>query len=389
MNKIQINKKGNSTFIMAFVPFGSYYEDLKEKGVAHFIEHMCFKGTETRTRKDIDRAIEGRGGDINAFTDYEITAYHCTVANQYKKEAIEIIKDMITNPIFPKKEVNKEREVILQELNTYKDSPNQIIYEISNGLFYPKDNGFNCSIIGTEKTLHNIKREHLVSNFETHYYNPTMIIVGDVEDACTWDINAIHTKKTHTKSCFKKREEHIIKREKLEQSRVIISSKVNLDKYTQLEKFYLENLLNSIYNDMSGRLFETIREKNNLVYGVSFSTEQRSSGMIEWQVGMGLSANKIKKARKLVEQELTRPVTKKELQYAVEKTIGALALYLDTNRHLAELIAYQLRKGGDWQDIYNNYEIKIKQTSKLVNNFIKDLNFNNNILVGLVPKYDH
>ena len=116
MNEIRINKKGLATLVGVLIPIGSYYENALEKGISHFIEHMCFKGTTSRNRKEINNAIEGVGGDLNAYTGEEVTFYHATVANNHKDMAIDVIKDLALNPIFPIKEIEKEREVIIQEL---------------------------------------------------------------------------------------------------------------------------------------------------------------------------------------------------------------------------------------------------------------------------------
>jgi predicted Zn-dependent peptidase len=137
---------------------------------------------------------------------------------------------------------------------------------------------------------------------------------------------------------------------------------------------------------MSGRLFETIREKRHLVYGVSFGSTQRSSGMIEWSVSLGLDKNKIKTARRLVEKELVRPATKAELKFAIEKTIGTFALAYDANGSIGDLIGSSLRVGIDWQEAYYNYEHNIIKAGKQLNDYIKILNFKDNILVGLIGK---
>lgn len=386
MQTINIRREGNSTFIMAFVPFGSYYEISKDRGIAHFIEHMLFKGTTHRTRKEIDYSIERHGGDLNAFTDHEITTYHCTVANIYKKESINIIEDMVHNPLFPIEQVEKERQVILQELKMYKDRPNDVLAELSNQIFYPKSNGFNCPIIGTENTLAQITRKDLVETFKREYKEPIMIVIGDVPNTSKYQFDRPKFKTTHTESCFKKRAEYIIRRPHLEQARVIISNEIQTINYTPLERFFLQNLVGAVYNDMSGRLFETIREKNHLVYGISFNSTQRSSDMIEWSVNLGLDADKIKKARKLIEQELVRPCSEDELKYALDKTIGTFALSYDDNRSIGEGVVYSIREGLNWHEIYTNYESHLRRLTPEVNRFIKAMRFDENILVGLVPK---
>jgi len=123
MQTIRIPKKGNVTHSLIMARTGARFENPKYKGISHFVEHMLFKGTKKRTPKEIALDIEKYGGDLNAFTDWEITAYWASMANKYKNQSLDVLKDMIKNPIFPNKEIKKERQVILQELKMYGDSP--------------------------------------------------------------------------------------------------------------------------------------------------------------------------------------------------------------------------------------------------------------------------
>ena len=159
MNKVYINSKGNATLVMVMIPTGSYYEEERVKGISHFVEHMMFKGTHNRSRTDIQNAIEGVGGDLNAFTDTEITCYWAKVANKYKEISIEVITDLALNPTFPKKEIDKEREVIIQELKMYKDSTSASVNDLYNEIYYPKEHGLHTSIIGIEESLYRINRQ--------------------------------------------------------------------------------------------------------------------------------------------------------------------------------------------------------------------------------------
>ena len=182
MNIIKIRKEGTATFVGCLIPIGSHYEANNIKGISHFIEHMCFKGSPTMTRKDIDSAIEGVGGDINAYTSEEVTFYHCTIANRYKDMAIKVIKDLALNPIFPAKEVDKEREVIIQEMKMYEDNPQASAGDLFNRTYYPKNSPFHIGTIGTKESLYSIGRKELIAFHKEHYNIPTLIVIGDVDD---------------------------------------------------------------------------------------------------------------------------------------------------------------------------------------------------------------
>lgn len=151
MQTIRIPKKGKTTVIMVIANIGSRFENTKYKGISHFVEHMCFKGTKDRTRKEIDLGIEKYGGILNAFTDTEITAYWAKIANEYQKEATNIIIDLASNPIFPEKEISKERKVILQELKMYEDSPEHYVDELFDKTLYKKSSGLYLPVIGTRQ----------------------------------------------------------------------------------------------------------------------------------------------------------------------------------------------------------------------------------------------
>jgi len=143
--------------------------------------------------------------------------------------------------------------------------------------------------------------------------------------------------------------------------------------------------LDSIYNDMNGRLFKVIREKYSMVYGIRFGTCVRSNGHYEWQVVLGLDQKNIEKAHELIIKELTRPVAEKELKIAVQKTIGATALYLDSNIRLANVVNNRLRMGKNYHDL-NDYAKRYKVTLKEINDLIKQFNFGDHIIAGVVPE---
>jgi predicted Zn-dependent peptidase len=383
MNKIFINAKGNATLVLVMIPTGSYYEDSKVKGISHFLEHFCFKGTSTRSRKDIDTAIEGVGGDINAFTDTEVTCYWAKVANAHKNMAIDVITDLALNPIFPAKEIDKEREVIIQELKMYKDSPTASVGDLFNATMYPETCGFHTPIIGTEKTLYDIGRKQLKEYHTKYYTNPTLIVIGDVKNSQKFDNQNFNL--TENKIYVPKKDTKIVTR-KLEQANVIIGNDVYLPQYSKLDKILMLNVLSLLFNGMSGRLFGKIREENNLVYRIRFDNTVWSGGTISWYVSLGLEKDKVNKARKLIETELRKRVSKKELETTLIKAIGTQNLEYDDGIAVAEAVAYSVRKNVDFRPICYDFEANLRRVSGTINEFIKNMDFNKNLMVGIVPK---
>ena len=383
MNKICVHKEGNSTVVMVFVPVGAYYEDNRIKGISHFIEHMCFKGTTKRKRGEIEFEIEKYGGDINAFTDYELTAYHAQIANKYKDVAIDVITDLAMNPTFPKQEIDKERQVIFQELNRYQDNPASYVSDLANQICYPSENGFHLPIIGTKETLNRINRDEMLRFYKANYTTPTLIIVGDVEDSVYMDVDI---SKIKSWADFDPDDRKTLEsREDITQSTVLITGDVRMPQFSIDDKSFLTDLIEEVYCGMSGRLFTKIREEHNMVYGIRFDTTMYSDGTIHWEVNLGLDKNKINKAYKLIIEELTRPVTKKEMSVVLPKAIGSHYLTLDSVCCVAKTIAYCTRYGASWQK-YLNYERNVKKYLPTLNEFLGQMNFENNILVGIVPK---
>ncbi len=128
IRKINTDSKGISVGI--FVPVGSAYETEDERGLAHFIEHMLFKGTKNRTYKQIAEQVDELGGSINAFTSKECTCFYINVLKDYINEGFDILSDLVYNPLIDAKELDKEKGVIIEEINMTEDSPDDAVYEI-------------------------------------------------------------------------------------------------------------------------------------------------------------------------------------------------------------------------------------------------------------------
>jgi predicted Zn-dependent peptidase len=343
---------------------------------------MCFKGTKTRSTKQVADDILKYGGYLNAFTDFEITAYVCKIANTYKTQAINSMLDMVNNCIIPQKEVDKEREVVLQEFKMYEDNIPEKTWELFYKTLYLKKCPLYYSVLGSPETLHKTNRKELI-NYKKETYNPlTLIVVGDIKDSVNIKekvYNPVYINKDDIKSgeCFEYKKG-------LNQTNLILgyakSLPINL---TSL--YFVADLFKSILDDMNGRLFTVIREQNNLVYRIRFDTNIYNCGLFQWNVTLGLDKNKISKARKLIIQELTRPFTKIEIQKAIIKSIGSLELHLN-NYSITHIIAYNILKEIDWKKIIYNYKEEYYKAAKIITQIQKNINFNENLTIGIVPK---
>ena len=167
---ITIKKDTQLTAIHTAVNIGSLYEKDDEKGIAHFIEHMLFKGTESRNNEELNNELEQRGGEYNAYTDYTSTVYSITALSDELEASLEILADMLQNAVFMEDELEKERGVILAEIRTSKDDVEDLSFARINEIAFKKS-PLRFDTIGKEKTVKNFTRQQLV-NFYKKYYVP-------------------------------------------------------------------------------------------------------------------------------------------------------------------------------------------------------------------------
>ena len=154
---------------------GGRYEQLNEHGVSHFLEHMAFKGTRRRSARQIVEEIENVGGDVNAATGMETTAYYARVLKADVPLGLDVLADILSDPLFDKEDVEREKSVIEQEIGAVSDTPDDVIYEYLSELAFP-DQPMGRSLLGTPETLRNFTGTTLRSYLERHYRAPSMVV---------------------------------------------------------------------------------------------------------------------------------------------------------------------------------------------------------------------
>jgi predicted Zn-dependent peptidase len=387
MNKILIPKEGNSTFTMIYVKTGSRQEPNTIKGISHFIEHLMFKGTKTRTAKQIAYDIEKYGAQLNAWTDYELTAYWIKSANKYKKDAEDILMDMLHNSYFPQVEIDKERNVILQEMKMYEDDPSSAVSEIHQKALFEESDGLYLPILGTIGSLANIDRSILLDYYRIRYKDLTFVQIGDVPDYRIDDTKSLEGVSVlpATKNIIG-RNDVIVKRPGISQANVIIGNVIKPYNSNNLDTVVLTDLLEGAMNSMSGRLFSKLREENNLCYNVYFDMGIYSCSTPNWYVSIGLDAENINKAYDLILDELTREITNEEIKYAVTKKIGEKAIQNDSLNYVANTIAYSDLKNLDYMEYLSNYENLAKAQAENLQEFVNAIDFKNNVVTQLIPE---
>ena len=263
---------------------GSRSEQFAEHGVAHFLEHMAFKGTKRRSARDIVEEIEAVGGDLNAATSVDSTGYYARVLPKDLPLALDILSDIILEPRFAERELLRERDVILQEIAASSDSPDDIVYDFISEAAFP-DQPVGRPILGTAESVGRFDRNHLGAYLTTHYRAPNMVLaaagavdhaalVAEAErrlsslpsDATPTPQNAIYVGGRRQSA------------KPFEQTHLMIA--LEAPAYHQPDYFKSQILAGALGGGMSSRLFQEVRERRGLCYSVyAFSSGLTDSGM--------------------------------------------------------------------------------------------------------------
>src|SRR3989344_8009130 len=177
-------KASPSVTVMSLIEAGSKYENKQNNGISHFLEHMCFKGTEKRLKAiDISREFDAMGAQNNAFTSQEVTGYWAKASNKHADQILDIISDMYLHPTFPASDLETEKGVIVEEINMYEDLPQSLVHEVFDGLLYG-DQPAGWSVAGTKENVRGFRRDDFINYRKNHYVSSatTIVIAGDIDD---------------------------------------------------------------------------------------------------------------------------------------------------------------------------------------------------------------
>lgn len=322
-----------------WVNAGSRIENEELGGISHFIEHMLFKGTKNRTSKEIASTIDNLGGQINAFTSKECTCYYVKLLDEHIDIGIDILSDMFLNPLFDEKDIDKERQVIIEELKMYEDSPEDLVYDLLMEGIYKTD-ALGMNIIGTEESLYNMNRNTIKDYFNKYYVasNSVISISGNFKfeemvklieskfkDLAMGNVD-IKITEPEFHPCF------IARNKDTEQVNLAISLKAIPLEYR--EDAYALSIINNIFGgSISSRLFQNIRESKGLVYSIySAPSLYRKSG--ELGIYASMSNENLKKVYNLVLEEIDNlrqnHLTDKEIKESKEQLKGSYILGLES-----------------------------------------------------------
>ncbi len=267
-----------------WVGAGSRSEAFGEHGVAHFLEHMAFKGTARRSARDIAEEIEAVGGDLNAATGVDSTAYYARVLRKDLALALDILSDIIVSPRFERGELSRERDVILQEIAAALDSPEDIAFDLVQEAAFP-DQPVGRPILGTVESVSRFKRAHLGSYLAAHYHGPNMVLAaaGAVDHAAlvaeaerrlgSFDTDKAPQPEGALYEGGARRSE-----KNFEQTHLVLAFQAPA--YRHPDYFSAQICAGALGGGMSSRLFQEVRERRGLCYAIySFSSGLADSGM--------------------------------------------------------------------------------------------------------------
>ncbi|WP_010269433.1 M16 family metallopeptidase [Paenibacillus senegalensis] len=320
-----------------WVKTGSRNESPELNGISHFIEHMLFKGTERYSTKEIAEVFDGIGGNVNAFTTKEYTCYYAKVLDEHLPIAVDVLAEMYFKSVLDEGELTKERNVILEEISMYEDTPDDLVHDLLAKASYGT-HSLGYPILGTEANLQAMTSATLREYMSKHYTveNTVISVAGNIDD------NILDLLESHFGSFEPHNSESVIV------PPVFVADSIYHEKQTEQNhiclslpglplkdsRYYGMILLNNtIGGGMSSRLFQEIREKRGLAYSVySYHSAHLDSGLFTIYMGTAPKQTEevLKVTMELMEELVARGITDKELRKGKEQLKGSLILSLES-----------------------------------------------------------
>ncbi|HYL96104.1 MAG TPA: pitrilysin family protein [Terriglobales bacterium] len=329
-----------SVSIGIWIKSGSRDEDPKWNGISHFVEHMVFKGTKSRTAEDITRQVDSIGGNMDAFTAKECICFNVKVLDEHLPIAMDVLSDLVLNPIFDVKDIGRERGVILEEIKMDEDNPDYLVHEIFTQNFW-KDHPLGKPILGTKDTVKRFEQP-ILFDYYGERFNPGNLVVcaaGHVDhrqfaDLVVEKFQNLKPRSNGYHTAPPKINPRIIMRNKkaLEQVQICVGTPAYPLAHP---KRYGSYILNTVLGGgMSSRLFQNVRERQGLVYAIySDLNPYRDTGCLS--IYAGTSRESAPKVVGSIVAELRRlkndPVPEDELRRAKDQLKGSLMLSLESS----------------------------------------------------------
>ncbi len=379
----------SSASIGVFIKTGSKDELKEEAGLSHLLEHMMFKGTKNRNYMEISQEVDYLGGSVNAYTSKEETVYYISVLKDYVEQALDILCDMVGNSVFDETELEKEKDVIIEEISMYQDTPDDLVMELN--LSDAVKGNLGKPIIGTEESVKSFERADILKYYNERYTKDNIVVV------VSGNFKKESVKKIIDKYFGNLREEKTDRYKEIdfafkggESSHTKDIKQVNIcisypgTSYLNENKLYYEIVSNIMGGSMSSRLFQKIREEMGLAYSVhTFNQSYKEGGVVTTYIGT--NEKSYKKAINITKDEFLTlrktGITKLELEKAQNKFLSKIAFSLENIRNRMSIIGnHYLKYGEIFDEEKMRQEIKDLELEK-INEFIKDKYYEENVTV--------
>ncbi len=337
-NGLKIIHKYDSSLIAhcgVIINAGTRDEAPDEHGLAHFLEHVIFKGTKKRKAFHINSRLENVGGELNAYTTKEYTCLHAIFLRDSYNRSLELMADIIFNSTFPERELDKEKEVILDEINSYKDSPSELIFDDFEEYAYP-DNPIGRNILGNKKLLKRFTREDIMNFLEKNYCTSEMVLcsIGNISFKRLRNLAEKYFGEGHKKCKQNKRElaeykpfEKSIQKKTHQLHCVMGTEAYNVMDSRRTALHLLNNILCGIGSN--SRLSVALREKHGFSYNIESNyTPYSDTGLLT--IYFGTDKNNVNKSVDVIHKEIEKLQKQKlgilQLSKAKRQMIGQLAI---------------------------------------------------------------
>ena len=355
-------------YVGIMIGAGTRHEQPNENGMAHYIEHCLFKGTQHYTARQIINHIEGIGGEINAYTTKEETTFYAATLNNHFRTTLHLLADMVLRPTFNKKETDKEVTVILDEIESYNDSPSELIYDDFENMIF-EGSSLAMPILGTKKTLKHISKspDHPLNWMKQHYRPERMVlfvqgnvttkqVIAAAEKELASFASSSSSSSVSGPSSLSVSKERVYKRHTHQTHIMLGSNSYPIGHPKQLTMFLLNNILGG--GSMSSRLYLSLREKHGLVYNID-SQAVPLSDTGYWNIYLACEPQHKNQCLELVQKELHNlrdvKLTSAQLQRALRQLQGQLAISAENQENNALAMAKQMlyhHRAPQWQETF-------------------------------------
>ncbi len=389
----------HSVSIGVWVMAGSRYEEEKENGISHFIEHMLFKGTENRSAKEIAETIDDIGGVLNAFTAKECTCYYVHLIDEHIDKGIELLADMLFNSTFKAEEIKKEQGVVAEEISMVQDTPDDLVHEMLSKVYFGS-NSLSRPILGTLDLVNSFDEKKIRDYMDKRYTwdNIVVSVAGNINE----------------QDCIQMLEEHFGRQTLSECGETKLSPEIERDTNittvgrdneqmnmclgfkgvgSKEKNYYAMSIFNGVFGgSMSSRLFQKVREQNGLTYSVySYPSSYVDCGL--FVIYAGMNPAQTDKVISLIKDEAEAAkqngITDRELEAGIEQVKGSFILGLEGSRSI-------MNRNGKCELLtkkINSVEKVLKKVESVTSEDIKDLTRQifdfDNICAAFVGKKDN